>query len=346
MRDDQHHFHGNDYRKGPVDAAATIATICSLLILALIHVPSSQHAAMPRGVMELRHLRYLVAVAEELHFGRAAIRLHISQPPLSQQIRQLEEELGVKLFDRTKREVRLTDAGKRIVSEASVVLSQVDHFISVASRASEGAIGHLSVAAPGGVNEILVDTLRVFASRYPGVRIELQFMSTGLQIEALREGRIQVGFLNMPVSDPTLVLETVKKQPLWIALPKGHPLARYRRVPLAVLANEQFILFARRSSPGWHDLVTSACRNAGFSLNVVHEVDNIIASLTFVTAGLGLAFCSPSMQKLWPEIVFRPIRDALPPLEYAVAYRNDAHSPVLDSFLRVVREMNRKRGTK
>src|SRR6185295_4990168 len=121
--------------------------------------------------MELRHLRYLVAVAEELHFGRAAIRLRISQPPLSQQILQLEEELGVKLFERTKREVRLTDAGKPIVDEARQILGHVDHFVSAASRVSEGAIGHISVAGPGGVNEILVDALRVFAQNYPGVRI-------------------------------------------------------------------------------------------------------------------------------------------------------------------------------
>jgi len=301
---------------------------------------------MPRGVMELRHLRYLVAVAEELHFGRAAIRLHISQPPLSQQIRQLEEELGVKLFDRTKREVRLTEAGKRIISEAYQVLSQVDHFISVSSRASEGAIGHLSIAGPGGVNEILIDTLRNFANRYPGVHIELQFMNSGMQIEALREGRIDVGFVNMPINDPTLMMETVRREPMWVAMPKGHPLAHHGRVPLTALADQQFILFARRSSPGLHDLITAACRNAGFSLMVAHEVDNIIASLTLVTAGLGLAFCSPSMQKLWPEVIFRPLRDAVPPIEYAAAYRRDAHSTVLDSFLRMVRKSARDNAQK
>src|SRR5262245_51067220 len=270
--------------------------------------------------MELRHLRYLVAVAEELHFGRAAIRLHISQPPLSQQILQLEGELGVKLFERTKREVRLTDAGKRVVAEAYRVLSQVDHFAQVASHASEGAIGHLSVAGPGGVNEILVHTLQVFAKRYPGVHIELQFMSTGSQIEALRDGRIQVGFLNLPVNDSNLILETIRTEPMWIALPKGHRLARQTCVPLNALADEQFVLFARRGSPGLFDLITAACRNAGFSLNVAHEVDNVIASLTLVTAGLGVAFCTPSMQKLWPDIVFRPLRDTTLSLEYAVAY--------------------------
>jgi DNA-binding transcriptional LysR family regulator len=288
--------------------------------------------------MELRHLRYLVAVAEELHFGRAAIRLRISQPPLSQQILQLEDELGVKLFERTKREVRLTDAGKPIVDEARQILSHVDHFVTVASRVSAGAIGHISVAGPGGVNEILVDALRVFAKNYPGVRIELQFMNTALQMESLRDKSIDVGFLNLPVNDTSLKLEVVRREPLWLAMPKGHPLSRHKRVPLPALADHQFILFARRSSPGLHDLITATCQNAGFSLNVVHEVDNVIASLTLVTAGLGLAFSSQRMQKLWPEIIFRPFQEPVPPLEYAVAYRRDAHSPVLDSFLRIVRQ--------
>jgi DNA-binding transcriptional LysR family regulator len=105
------------------------------------------------------------------------------------------------------------------------------------------------------------------------------------------------------------------------------------------MANQQFILFARRVSPGLHDLIASTCREAGFSLNVVHEVDNIVASLTLVSAGVGLAFCSPSMQKLWPEVAFRPLRDVVPPLEYAVAYRPEARNPTLDAFLSVVRQM-------
>ena len=293
--------------------------------------------------MELRHLRYLMAVAEELNFGRAAIRLHISQPPLSQQIRQLEEELGVKLFDRTKREVRLTEAGKRIVLEAQLILSQVDHFVSVASLASEGAIGRLSVAGPGGVNEILTDTLRSFAHRYPGVHIELQFMNTGLQVEALREGHIHVGFVILPVYDTQLALETVRKEPMWVAMPKNHPLARHKDVPLSSIAQQDIIMFGRRSSPGLHDIITAMCRNAGFSVKVVHEVDNIMASLTLVNAGLGLAFCSPSMRKLWPDIVFRPFREAVPALEYAVAYRRGAQSPPLDSFLKVIRQVARQK---
>ena len=120
----------------------------------------------------------------------------------------------------------MTEAGKRIVSEAHQVLGKIDHFVKVAALAGEGEIGHLSVGVQGGVNEILVDTLRVLAPRFPSVRVELRYMTTGVQIEALRENRIQVGFLNLPVQEPLLVLESVRKEPLWLAMPKAHRLAR------------------------------------------------------------------------------------------------------------------------
>src|SRR6185295_12360422 len=155
--------------------------------------------------MELRHLRYLVAVAEELHFGRAAARLNMSQPPLSQQIRHLEQELGVKLFERTKRAVQITDAGRRVVNEAYQVLARVSHFAAVAMHAGEGQIGHLSVGVPGGESDIVIETLRALKKSSPGLRIELQFMTTGTQIDALRERKIDMGFLNLPVHEPLLV---------------------------------------------------------------------------------------------------------------------------------------------
>jgi DNA-binding transcriptional LysR family regulator len=291
--------------------------------------------------MEFRHLRYLVAVAEELHFGRAAIRLNMSQPPLSQQIRQLEEELGVQLFERTKREVRLTDAGRRLVSEAHQVLGRVDHFSKVAAQAGEGEIGHLSVGVTGGVNPILVETLRLLGKKYPGVRIELQYMSTGMQIEGLREGRIEIGFLNLPVQDPALVVERITTEPLWLALPKGHPLTRLRRVPLSKLADQRIILFPRRVTPGLHDAITGMCRDAGFTLNVVHEVDSIVGGLTLVSADLGIAFTTPSVQRLWPDIAFRPVQSAAS-VEQGVAYNRAARSPVLETFLRAVRQSLRK----
>ena len=296
-------------------------------------IPSRPEVA---GV-ELRHLRYLVAVAEELHFGRAAIRLNISQPPLSQQIRQLEEELGVRLFQRTKREVRLTEAGKRLVSEAHQVLGQIDHFARVAAQAGEGEIGHLSIGVPGGVNEILVDALRLLGKRYPGVRIELQYMTTGLQIDALREGRIHVGFLNLPVQEPSLVLEKVRSEPLCVAMPKGHPLARNQKVTIGALKEQRVIIFPRRVAPGLHDAIVGMCRQAGFSLNAIHETDNVVASLTLVSADLGIAFCTPSSRRLWPDVVFRPVESSVH-VEQAVAYMRDAQSPVLRVFLQLVRQ--------
>jgi DNA-binding transcriptional LysR family regulator len=290
--------------------------------------------------MELRHLRYLIAVAEELHFGRAATRLNVSQPPLSRQIKQLEE-LGVQLLRRTKRDVRLTDAGAKVLNEANHVLSIVDHLTRVAARAGEGGIGHLAIGVPEDLNEIPMAVLRIFTKRYPAVRIELKHMNTGSQIESLHEGLIQAGFLNLPVRETGFVFETVTKGPLWIALPKGHPLSRYERVPVKGLRDQAFIMFARRVNPGFHDVMTGICRKAGFSLNVIHEVDNLIGALTLVSADLGVSFCTTSMQKAWPDIAFRPVHASVQ-MRQAVAYRRDLHSPVLDEFLAIVRQVVRK----
>ena len=292
--------------------------------------------------MEIRHLRYLVAVAEELHFGRAAARLNMSQPPLSQQIRHLEQELGVKLFERTKRAVQITEAGKRVVNEAYQVLTRVAHFSAVASYGGEGQIGHLSIGVPGGASDILIETLRDLKKSSPQLRIELQFLTTALQIDALRERKIEVGLLNLPVHEPLLILEKVNQEPLCLAMPPGHLLARKPRIPIALLKNQPMILFPRRVTPGLHDSITVMCRNAGFMLNVVHEVDSIVGGLTLVSAGFGLAFTTPSLHHLWPDVVFRPILGA-PDITQAVAYRHDSINPVLETFLRAVRHSSRKR---
>src|SRR6185295_15899526 len=143
------------------------------------------------------------------------------------------------------------------------------------------------------------------------------------------------GFLNLPVHEPTLALEKISREPLCLALPKGHRLTRYKRVPLAAIADEKMILFPRRVTPGLHDAITGMFRNEGFVLNVVHEVDSLVGGLTLVNANLGIAFCTPSIKRLWPEIVFRPIQSPAY-IEQAVGYLRDAQSPVLDTFLRVV----------
>jgi len=292
--------------------------------------------------MELRHLKYLVALAEELHFGRAAIRLHISQPPLSQQIRQLEEELGARLFDRTKREVKLTEAGRRMVEEAHNILARVDHLSAVATLAESGEIGHIAVGLPGGFNPILIKALEVFDKQYPGVRIELHYLNTGLQIEELREGRLDVGFVNLPISATFLATETILSEPFWLAIPKGHRLAKLKTVAVTSLKDERMVFFPRRVTPGIHDSITGICRNAGFTLQVAHEVDSILGALTLVSAGLGPAFCTPDISRFWPNVIFRPIRPKIS-FQQAVAYRPDSVTPAVERLLRVVRGFAAKR---
>jgi DNA-binding transcriptional LysR family regulator len=201
------------------------------------------------------------------------------------------------------------------------------------------------VGVPGGGSEVLIESLKYVAKNYPAVRIQLQYMTTGLQIEALREGRIHVGFLNLPVHEPALTLETVRKEPLCIAMPKGHPLARYQTIPISELKGQSVIMFLRRVAPGLHDEITTMCRDAGFTVNAIHETDNVVAGLTLVSAELGISFCTPSIRRLWPDLIFRPVRSPIC-VEQAVAYRRDVQSPVLGIFLRVVRQIARRRKAK
>lgn len=291
--------------------------------------------------MELRHLRYVIALSEELHFGRAARRLNMSQPPLSQQIRSLEEELGVKLFSRTKRQVVLTEAGIRFVDEARQVLAQVQHAAKVASRANNGEIGYLTVGTVTAEKTVLVDTLRAFAKLYPDVHLELRSMSTVAQLEAVREGRLQVGFVILPVEETALAVETVAREPLVVALPESHRLASKRRIPLKALSGEVSILFPRALSPGYYDQIISVCRTAGFSLKIIHDMDNIYTALALVEAGLGVSLFPASIQDLKRRgVIFRELEAPVPKMECAVIYRREAHSPVLHAFLNVVRQVS------
>jgi len=294
--------------------------------------------------MDIRHLRYIVAVAEELSFGRAAIRLNISQPPLSLQIQNAEEELGVKIFHRTKREVRLTEAGEVIVAHAYQVLGEMDRFTKTASSAGRGEIGHLSVGALQGVSQVLVDALSSFTQRSPNVHVDLEYMCTGEQLSRLREGRIDVAFLSLPIQDSTtLAAERIKEEPLRLALPKNHPLTRFRRVPMKALAGQPFIFFPRRATPGLHDLVTGLCRTAGFNLNVVHEVESMVASMTLVRANLGIAFSMDHFESKSDSLVFRPLEDSRAVVTYGMVYKRNEKTPVLDSFMSAVREATERR---
>lgn len=289
--------------------------------------------------MELRQLRYFLAVAEELHFGRAAKRVHISQPPLSQQIRQLEEELRVRLFYRTKRKVELTDAGRTFAGEARLILQQVDQAAGLAVEANRTKLSTLIVGCSPANVTVVFPVLKEFANRYPKVHFVVKSLTSLEQVEALRGGRIDVGFVTLPVERDGLEMETVLRERLMVAMRENHPLSNRRRVPLRALANETLILFPLHLSPGRYDVITGLCRGAGFSLHVVHEVDNVHTMLDLISAGFGVSLMRASVQNINRKgVVFRELQHS-PIVETAVAYRRGAQAQVLSNFVNVSKEI-------
>jgi DNA-binding transcriptional LysR family regulator len=289
--------------------------------------------------MELRHLRYFVAVAEELHFSRAAARLHIAQPPLSQQIRGLERDLGVALFSRTRRRVDLTPAGRALLEEARRILAQADRAARIARRAGAGAIGQLALAfVPSADLDLLPRVLRLWRGRFPDVELDLQVLLPVAQMEALAAGRIQVGLLRLPVvADRAVVVEPIQSEPLVAVLPRRHRLARRPRVRLADLAGDTIMMFPRHVAPGYYDVMISAFRDAGFTPSVFHP-GTMQTNLALVSAGLGASLLPSSIRNLRRAgVVYRPLMPPVPRVELAVAYRRDERSAVLPAFLELVR---------
>lgn len=289
--------------------------------------------------MELRHLFYFVAVAEELHFGRAAQRLHMAQPPLSQQIRSLEDELGVQLFQRTKRHVELTEAGQAFLSEARLTLAQAEHAIEVARRAGRGETGRLAVGFVGTTTyEVLPIIIRAFQQSYPDVELILHELTTAQQVQALHDKHIHIGLLRPPINDDMLAFETIHREPIGLVLPESHPLAQ--QTPLAsvaALAQERFIMFPRHLGIGLYDQVISLCQDAGFSPQVRQEAVQMQTILALVAAGLGIALVPASARHLRNNgIVYRPLEDVHVYTELAMAWRKKDISPVAQAFRRLV----------
>jgi DNA-binding transcriptional LysR family regulator len=293
--------------------------------------------------MELRHLRYFIAVAEELHFGRAAARLHISQQPLSRQIRDLENELKVQLFDRTKRTIRLTEAGKIFLTEAKKTLQQAERAVLLAQRVSRGEIGQLTVGFTGlALNSLLLESVRQFRERYPEVDLTLDELRTIEQVEALNANRLHLGLLHPPIDDDSLILETIYREKLVAALPETHPLAREVPQPISLkeLADESFILFPRKIGPQLYDRIISFCQQAGFSPKVVQETIPQQTILGLVSIGVGVALMPASVQNLGRfGVVFRELVEPAPELELAVAWHPNTTHPVLPSFVGIMREV-------
>ncbi|HJV38061.1 MAG TPA: LysR substrate-binding domain-containing protein [Geothrix sp.] len=291
--------------------------------------------------MELRLLRYFTVVAEELHFSRAAARLHMAQPPLSQQIKQLEQELGVPLFVRTRRHVELTEPGRQFLGSAREILAQVDHAVLQVQRAARGEVGEIAIGlvSSASYEDTLPRILRAYRERHPAVAITLHEMSSGEQVAALREGRIQVGLLRPPIHEPGLATTTVLREPLVAVLPADHRLAGRRRIPLAALAGDPFIMIPRSHGLGILDLVMGACLAAGFTPRIAQEAKEIQTVVGFVAAGYGVSLMPRAVRRLsHAGVAYVPLAPPQVQIEVAAAYRQGDESPLLAAFLAVLKE--------
>lgn len=259
--------------------------------------------------MELKQLRYFVAVAEELHFGRAARRLFISQPALSFDIRKFEEQLGVQLLERTNKAVTLTNAGHVLLEEARRLLEQADEVRRIAARSAHGLAGRLRI---GFVNSMLYRGLpaavRRFEADHPAVEVVLREMNTTEQVHALQRFQIDLGFAHWGRFPAEVQSEALFSEPFLCCLPAGHALARKRRVDLAALAREPFILFPRSVSPHYHDQIIATCVEAGFSPQIRHEARLWQTVVTMVEFGMGVALVPAALGRMSGErAVFRPL---------------------------------------
>jgi DNA-binding transcriptional LysR family regulator len=281
-------------------------------------------------------------LADELHFRRAAERLRIAQPALSQQIRQLEDEIEVRLLLRTSRQVQLTDAGRAFLADARRILADVERAGRIARLTGRGEAGQLTIGCTeAGEISVLPRALAAFRASAPGVTVAVESLPTSVQVQALREGRIQVGFLRLPCDDSALLaVETVLREPLVVVLPRSHPLAARRRIPLRALAGQPVITFPRRLAPGFYDSLMGYCHRAGVTLQVVKEAEHFQAQQTLIALGFGLSLQPASLESVRRRgLVYRPLKEPAPHAEIGMAYRRDPKSEVLAAFLRVVRQV-------
>src|SRR5262245_33242637 len=290
--------------------------------------------------MDLHELESFVMVAEELHFGRAAARAHVSQPALSQRIRRLERELGFTLFTRDRRRVELTPAGAVLFPRARRLLADADAMVDAAERVAEGRggvvrVGYVTSALYGPI-PIVVGWLR---EHEPDIDLALEECKTGRQLELLEQGRLDAGFVHLPDRGaPHLRTRELGREPQVLALPAGHALAASEAVAFAELAGEPIVLFPRELDPDTYDRIVHACATQGFTPNVVQEAPNLQALIGLVASGLGVAFVAASTAAaLQPAgVVFRPLAPAILELTNAFVWRDDGDNRALEALVKAV----------
>lgn len=298
--------------------------------------------------MELRHLRYLAVLAEELHFSRAAERLGIAQPALTQQIQQLERELGVRLFHRTKRSVHLTGAGRLTLEQALRTLQQAEQTELIARQAGRGERGVIEIGYVGSAafSGILSDTISTFRKTIPNVDLQLHELGIQEQLESLQRGHLDIAFLRLPVKQWPIALTslTLLSEPIIVAIPAEHRLAKRRSIPIDTLANEAFIAMRYNEGIGFHAQVEDICRKHNFMPRITQRAQQFAAIASLVGAGLGVAFAPKSLSKLAiPKVVYRPLENIQEISNLAMVYRKSERAPAVASFIETVKRTMKPR---
>lgn len=297
--------------------------------------------------MDLRQMRYFLALAEERNFTRAAERLHMAQPPLTRQIRALEEELGATLFVRTSKGVDLTEAGQALLDEVPNLLSLAQRARERTVAASQGLSGRLDVGIFGsGVLDVIPRILARFHAERPEVKIVLHNLTKTQQIDALRERRISVGFNRLVPPEDDLKVETILRETMAVALPETHRLARQKEIRIADLSDQPMILYPRLPIAGLAQQVIQAFSREKSTLRVEQEVEDVLTAIALVAGGFGLCITASSTASLrLPGVVYRPlISNHLREIELSCLYRQSDESPLLAAFLSVVRQFSQAQG--
>lgn len=290
-------------------------------------------------ILDIRKMRYFITVAEELNFSRAAERLRMAQPPLSQEIRKLEEELGVQLFYRTKRKVELTNAGKIFLDGVRQIMLQVEKTIRETQLADEGKIGQLTVGFVDST-EIVIEILKKFRERFPKIQLVLREMTTEQQLKALYEKEIQIGFFRTKQNNGILSSEVCSEESLRLVLPQNHPLASLAEVSLQLLVDEPFIMFPRHLGPDFYDFITSYFSEQGVNLNVVQEAIQMQTIVNLVAIGMGISVV-PSSVETYKQygVIYKKFKETPPKINLYVGWRQDEKSAIINQFLTIVREV-------
>jgi DNA-binding transcriptional LysR family regulator len=286
--------------------------------------------------LDLRQLRYFIAVAEELHFTRAAERLGIAQPPLTQQIQKLESHLGCKVFTRG-RSTSLTPAGAVLLEEARRILAHVDTAVESARRAARGETGRLAVGVPPSVMLAgLPAVIRKYRDRYPAVAFTLREMSTSAIEHAVTSGEVDLGFLREATPGPPLISKILYEEPVVAVLPKSHRLAARASIKLSALQHEPFVFFPKRLGPTFHDRLTALCVAAGFTPNIVEEATQWQTVISLVEAGMGVSLAPACVRKFrWSHVVYRPLPGAT--TSVSACWPEADISPTAAAFLKMAK---------